>query len=104
MRILLLLMSLLVSACVSNAPGEFSGSQEKSGWSAADKILYADEIYSQPRTGQCSGSRVLYCSVGQSGSNCRCMFARDIDARADQLFGSREHRNSRYGQRHRRRN
>jgi len=104
MRILGVVMCLLVSACASNAPGYVSGSQMKSGWSADDKILYAGETDLQPRTVQCTGIRVLYCSGNRSDQYCRCVFASDIDDRMKQMLGTHERGDNTLAQRHRRRN
>ncbi len=102
MRVLVLAMILLISACASNAPGSVRGSQAKADWGAVDKVLYGDTNYIQNRATQCRPGRVLWCSVKQKNSDCRCIFEHDADTRAERLLGLNQRGRNRQFERNRR--
>jgi len=90
MRVLILAVILLVSACATNAPETVYGSQEKDGWTAANKILDGDANYVQRGVEPCSRGRILWCSGNRGVSDCECVFEHDVDRRVTRMLGSRD--------------
>ena len=79
MRILILVMFMLISACASNAPGNFAGNGGKTDRTVVYKHLEADPYYFVPDGYQCRSGSVLVCSVGQGKSVCRCLMFNDAE-------------------------
>ena len=90
MRVLVLAMVLVVSACASNPSAGIGGSQEKNGWPAADKILYAEVDHVQLRPEPCKRGSILWCTGQRNSADCHCVSEHDADARAERMLGGRE--------------
>lgn len=70
MHILIFLLLMIISACVSNTPGQLQGHNVKSDRTVACKHLDADPNYFLPEGYQCRIDSTLVCSAGQGKSNC----------------------------------
>lgn len=104
MRILVLAVVLLVSACASNPSAGIGGSQEKNGWPAAEKVLHAEADYVQLRQAPCNRGGFLWCTGQRNNADCHCVFEHDADERAKRLLGVRQPGGDRYSQGNRRSN
>ena len=82
MRILVLAMAFLVSACASNPSAGVGGRQEKNNWPAADKILYGEAIYVQQHQEPCDRGAILWCTGQRNNADCHCVSEYDADERA----------------------
>lgn len=80
------MMIMLISACVSNTPGNLQGHIGKADRGSVYKHLDADPNYILPDGFQCRSGSVLMCSVGQGKSDCKCHIFDDAQARQARML------------------
>ena len=90
MRILVFVIIMLNSACVSNTPGNLQGNGEKADRAVVYKHLDAGPNYILPDGFQCRIGSTPVCSVGQGKSDCRCQMIDDADAREARMLNRGE--------------
>jgi starvation-inducible outer membrane lipoprotein len=90
MRILVFVMIMLISACVSNTPGNLQGNSVKADRAVVYKHLDADPNYISPDGYQCRSGSVLACTVQQGKSDCSCHSTNDLEDRATRMISRGE--------------